>query len=77
MAKMRNVRGSGRVTIRDVAKAAAVSIATVSHVVNDTGRVNEATKQKVKAAIENTRWKPNMNARNLAKNADLETNHLE
>lgn len=55
-----------RVTIKDVATAAGVSTATVSNVINDTGKVGRATKERVRAVIERTKWKPNMNARNLA-----------
>jgi DNA-binding LacI/PurR family transcriptional regulator len=74
MANTLNVGKSRRVTIRDVAEAAAVSTATVSNVVNNTGSVSEATKQKVKAAIQSTKWKPNVNARNLARHVEVETN---
>ena len=56
-----------RVTIKDVAVAAGVSTATVSNVINDTGKVGRATKEKVRAAIQRTNWKPNMDARNLAR----------
>src|SRR5262245_60662575 len=52
--------------IRDIAKLAGVSTATVSHVVNDTRFVSEETKQKVLAVIERTGYTPNANARNLA-----------
>ena len=38
-------------TIVDVAKLAGVSIATVSHVINNSRRVNEETRVKVKEAI--------------------------
>jgi hypothetical protein len=39
------------VSIVDVAKAANVSIATVSNVVNNKGRVSDKTKQKVQRVI--------------------------
>ena len=38
--------------IYDIAKLAGVSIATVSRVVNDSPRVSEKTKQKVRAVME-------------------------
>ena len=55
-----------RVTITDVAELAGVSTATVSNVVNNKGKFSRTTRERVKAAILRTRWKPNMNARNLA-----------
>ena len=62
-----------RVTIRDIAELAGVSTATVSNVVNETGKVGRATRERVKAAIRSTRWKPNMDARNLARTNRFET----
>jgi len=52
--------------IRDVAKLAGVSTATVSHVVNNSRFVSEETKRKVLAAIERYGYTPNAHARNLA-----------
>ncbi len=43
---------AGRVTVRDVARRAAVSTATVSRVVNGTARVAEGTVRRVTAAID-------------------------
>jgi len=51
--------------IRDVAKAAGVSATTVSHALSGKGRVPPATVEKVKAAVENLRYRPNPNARAL------------
>jgi plasmid maintenance system antidote protein VapI len=56
-----------RVTIRNVAELAGVSTATVSNVINNTGSVSEATKQRVRAVIQRTKWTPNVDARNLAR----------
>ncbi|MCG7335754.1 LacI family transcriptional regulator [Sporosarcina sp. ACRSM] len=53
-------------TIRDVAKLANVSIATVSRVINQNGYVNGETKKKVNNAIELLKYKPNSIAKGLA-----------
>lgn len=49
----------------DVAKLAGVSVATVSRVVNANYPVKEETRQKVKAAIEELDYVPNVQAREL------------
>ncbi|MBO1002646.1 LacI family DNA-binding transcriptional regulator [Pseudogracilibacillus auburnensis] len=49
-----------KVTIYDVAKKANVSIATVSKVINNTGRISEKTKIKVKDVMEELNYRPNM-----------------
>lgn len=54
------------VTIDDVAKAAGVSIKTVSRVVNREPNVRAATKEKVEAAIKELNYRPNQSARGLA-----------
>ena len=53
------------VKIKDVALEANVSIATVSRVINNIPLVNEATRDRVLAAIEKTGYKPNAIARSL------------
>ncbi len=52
-------------TIVDVAKAAGVSVATVSRVVNGNYPVKVETKEKVKAAISSLNYVPNVQAREL------------
>lgn len=52
--------------IKDVAKLAGVSTATVSHVINNTRFVSDETKRRVLGAIENVGYAPNIHARNLA-----------
>ncbi len=52
-------------SIKDVAKEAGVSIATVSRVLNEINVVNEDTKQKVKDAIKKLAYRPNIVARSL------------
>lgn len=53
------------VTMRDVAKAAGVSIKTVSNVVNDYEFVSDKTRAKVNEAIERLGYVMNVSARNL------------
>lgn len=52
-------------SIKDVAKEANVSIATVSRVLNDIDVVNQETKQRVLDAIEKLDYRPNILARSL------------
>ena len=55
------------VTMREVAQAAGVSVATVSHVVNDNpnARIGEAARERVRKAIEELGYRPNALAKNL------------
>lgn len=53
------------VTIRDVAKAAGVSVATVSRVLNETGYVHEDTRNTVNEMIKQLNYSPNEVARSL------------
>ena len=53
------------IRISDVAARAAVSTATVSHVINNTRKVSEETKSKVWRAIHDLGYSPNVSARNL------------
>jgi len=52
-------------TIIDVARRAGVSVSTVSHVVNETRRVNQSTRDVVEAAIAEVGYMPNSLARSL------------
>jgi DNA-binding LacI/PurR family transcriptional regulator len=52
-------------TIKDVAKKANVSVATVSRVINNTGYVNIETRKLVESAIQELNYVPNELARNL------------
>jgi LacI family repressor for deo operon, udp, cdd, tsx, nupC, and nupG len=52
-------------TLRDVARQAAVSIRTVSNVVNGYAPVAETTRVRVQAAIDLLGYRPNLLARNL------------
>jgi len=55
------------ITIKDVAKKAHVSVATVSRVINGNDSVDEGLKQKVQDAIKALGFKPNQLARSLKK----------
>jgi LacI family transcriptional regulator len=55
-----------RLTIRDVAEAAGVSTATVSNVLNKTGKVGRATQDLVLSTVKRLGYLPNIHARRLA-----------
>ncbi len=57
-----------RVTLRDVARQAGVSIKTVSRVVNGQADVAEETQRRVKAAIDQLGYRPNRIAQGLVTN---------
>jgi LacI family transcriptional regulator len=54
-----------KVTIRDVARVAGVSVATVSRVFNDSGPVNEETRRRIREVAGELRYVPNSAARSL------------
>lgn len=53
------------VTIYDVAKKANCSAMTVSRVINNTGRISDKTRQRVKAIMDEMNYVPNAMARSL------------
>lgn len=53
-------------TIRDVARAAHVSVATVSRVLNDSGPVKHETRLRILEAAEGLHFSPNTTARSLS-----------
>ncbi|MFX4307246.1 LacI family DNA-binding transcriptional regulator, partial [Exiguobacterium sp. A1_3_1] len=57
---------NSNITIYDVAREAAVSMATVSRVVNGNPNVKPSTRKKVQDAIEQLGYRPNAVARGLA-----------
>lgn len=59
-------------TIKDVARLAGVSVATVSRVINDSPKASQASRDAVRAAMEALQYHPNANARALA-HQDAET----
>lgn len=54
-----------RISMRDVASLAKVSIGTVSNVLNNPDRVSPTTRQRVEDAISELGWVPNLQARQL------------
>ncbi|KGX92655.1 LacI family transcription regulator [Pontibacillus halophilus JSM 076056 = DSM 19796] len=54
------------VTIKDVAKAANVAPSTVSRVLADSSRISADTKKRVRRAMKELGYHPNVNARSLA-----------
>lgn len=61
-------RNGPAVTMRDVARAAGVSVATVSHVVNDKpgARIGEDARRRVQEAIKELGYRPNALAKTLS-----------
>ncbi|GAB2565006.1 LacI family DNA-binding transcriptional regulator [Gracilibacillus alcaliphilus] len=55
-------------TIKDVAKLAGTSTATISRFINKSGYVNEATQKRIELAIKELNYKPNHYARSLSNN---------
>ncbi len=54
-------------TLKDIAKEAGVAPSTVSRVINDSPRISDKTKKKVKKIMKELGYHPNLNARNLVK----------
>lgn len=53
-------------TIKDVAKLAGVSVATVSRVINNSPKASDSSRNAVMSAMEQLQYHPNANARALA-----------
>lgn len=58
--------GRRHVGIRDVARAAGVSITTVSHALNEKGGVSEETRRRVRSVAEELGYRPDPRGRHLA-----------
>ncbi len=54
-----------RVTIKDIAKEAGVSVTAVSFVLNNKPGISETTREKVREIIEKHGFKPNLNSKKL------------
>jgi DNA-binding LacI/PurR family transcriptional regulator len=59
------MRAGRRVSIKDVAREAGVSVTTVSHALNGKGRLNPATRRRVHEVAERLGYRPNPAARSL------------
>lgn len=57
-----------KITIKEIADLAGVSIATVSNVLNNKGRVSEETRQLVLEMVKKYNYTPNLSARSLKSN---------
>lgn len=55
----------GKITIKDVAREAGVSISTVSNAINDVKTLRPDTKAKVMEVVERLHYIPDLNGRNL------------
>lgn len=58
-----------RVTIREVAREAGVSVATVSRVLNGSGQASPATRDRIREVAERLRYAPNEAARSLIRSS--------
>jgi LacI family transcriptional regulator len=56
------------IRIKDIAKAAGVSVGTVDRVLHNRGKVSDRAKKKVDAALQKNEYRPNLIARTLGSN---------
>lgn len=68
LSEKENGRNHKKATMQDVAKQANVALSTVSHVINGTAPISEATKIKVLNVIKKLNYTPNALARGLRQN---------
>lgn len=68
MKRMDKASGSEQANIYDIARIAGVSIATVSRVLNNSGKVSEKTRRKVEEIIREIDYTPNAFAQGLGLN---------
>src|SRR5579862_6364208 len=62
------IRETKRITMRQIAARARVSVGTVSHVINHTAGVREPVRRRVLEAIERLGYQPSLLARGLRRN---------
>lgn len=63
-----NFMTNKKISIKDIAKKANVSIASVSRVISNKPGVGRETQEKIRKIMEEMDYKPNLNARSLVKN---------
>jgi DNA-binding LacI/PurR family transcriptional regulator len=63
--KDRKIRGSGEITIKDIARKLSLSVSTVSRALSDHHHVHDQTKQRVRAAARELGYIPNAAARTM------------
>lgn len=68
MSKLAKPQASKPATIKDVANAVGLSIATVSRALSNPSMLNAATLERVSRAIDELGYRPNLTARNLKTN---------
>lgn len=68
MAAAKGVRNGKRVTLREVASRAGVSLKTASNVINGNGRMSQETRNRVQGIIDESGYQINAAARNLHRN---------
>ena len=56
---------SKKITIKDIAREAGVSVTTVSRVLNKTGRIGSKTREKINKVIEEFGYHPNSAAQSM------------
>lgn len=61
----RLVKGLTKMTLKEIAKMAGVSIATVSYALNDSDKVSDAVKQKILKIANDTNYQPDKRAQSL------------
>ncbi|WP_432799166.1 LacI family DNA-binding transcriptional regulator [Poriferisphaera sp. WC338] len=66
LSKQEKSNGGKRVGIREIARQAGVSVATVSMVLNNNPKITEPTRQKVNKVIERVGYRPNRLAQSLS-----------
>lgn len=59
--------GQKRITLRDVAQTAGVSLKTASNVINGTGRMSAKTRETVQSVVDEIGYQVNVAARNLSR----------
>lgn len=67
LGSLRRQLGAARPKIQDVAATAGVSLGTVSAVLNGNGRISDATRERVREAIQQLGYRPDLYASNLAR----------